>query len=492
MAMAIAAAFVIVRTLVFLRYEQLYFDSDQAIIGLMAKHLIEGRAFPLFFYGQAYMLGVEAWLAAPFFLVGGATVTVLRTSMLAWNLAFVVLLILGLERAGGLRPWVALVPALLFAAAPPSMARQLVQAQGGIIEPFVYVALLWFLRRRPAWFGVVLGIGFLNREFTLYAVPVLFLLEWSTHVLTARRVREWLLALVAFFAVWESVDALKRFADLGGPGTRGELLGGFSGSQVSNLLNRFNWQAGSVLERVARLGPDILGWLGGARQIETAFPVPDRRWLPWVLVLAGALATLRVVILLARGAPRTTGQSSPMGGIQDRISRSGFALYLLGVGIVATAVFVAGRPVLAGYARYVTLGLLAPVGLTAALLALEWRPRLRHLTVILVIAWTSTMLVDHTRVLMAYRRAPPPAPARQVADRLVAEGVKVAAAGYWQAYEITFLAHERVKVASTDFVRIQEYQRLAAEDPAAVVRISTAECPGGERVATFYLCKAGN
>jgi hypothetical protein len=492
MAMAIAAGLVIVRTLVFLRYEQLYFDSDQAIIGLMAKHLIEGRAFPLFFYGQAYMLGVEAWLAAPFFLVGGASVAALRTSMLTWNLGFVALLILGLERGAGLRPWVALVPALFFAAAPPSVARQLVQAQGGIIEPFVYVALLWFLRHRPAWFGVVLGIGFLNREFTLYAVPVLLLLEWSTGALTARRLREWLIALVAFFAIWESVEALKRFADLGGPGTRGELLGGFSGSQMGNLLNRFNWQGGALLERLERMGPDIVAWFGGARQVETSFPVPDSRWLVWVLTAGGALATLRVGILLLRGRRRAAGQSSPPDGIQDRIRRSGFALYLLGVGTVAAAAFIAGRPALTGYARYVTLGLLVPVGLTAVLLVLEWRPRLRYLTATLVIAWASTMMIDHARVLGTYLRTPPPDPDRQVADRLVAEGVHVAAAGYWQAYEITFLARERVKVASTDFVRIQEYQRLAASDPGAVVLISDVLCPGGERVATFYLCRAGD
>jgi hypothetical protein len=36
------------RSLVFIVYPQSFFDSDQAIVGLMAKHLIEGRAFPLF------------------------------------------------------------------------------------------------------------------------------------------------------------------------------------------------------------------------------------------------------------------------------------------------------------------------------------------------------------------------------------------------------------------------------------------------------------
>src|SRR5580765_3196574 len=69
-----AAAMVALRALPYLLYEQLAFDSDQAIVGLMAKHLVEGRAFPLFFYGQTYMLAVESWAAAPFFLIAGPTV----------------------------------------------------------------------------------------------------------------------------------------------------------------------------------------------------------------------------------------------------------------------------------------------------------------------------------------------------------------------------------------------------------------------------------
>ncbi len=43
---------VLLRGAVFVWWEQASFDSDQAVTGLMAKHLSEGLAFPLFFYGQ--------------------------------------------------------------------------------------------------------------------------------------------------------------------------------------------------------------------------------------------------------------------------------------------------------------------------------------------------------------------------------------------------------------------------------------------------------
>ena len=97
-AVAIAWALVIARSAVFLCYPQSFFDCDQAIVGLMAKHLVEGRAFPLFYYGQTYMLGVDAWVAAPFFLLAGPTVFALHASLVFTNLVIVTVLIVCLER----------------------------------------------------------------------------------------------------------------------------------------------------------------------------------------------------------------------------------------------------------------------------------------------------------------------------------------------------------------------------------------------------------
>lgn len=477
------------RALVYLLFEQISFDSDQAIVGLMAKHLTEGRAFPLFYYGQAYMLGVEAWAAVPFFLIVGPTVEALRLSLVAWNLLFAALLIVGLQRAGMGR-WTAVVPAMFFLVAPPSVSRHLIEAQGGVIEPFVYVALLWFLRDRPLWFGVVLAVGFLNREFTLYAVPVLLLLQLACGRLDGARLRGWLVTAVAFFAMWESVEALKAFADLRGPGTRGQLLGGFAGSQMANLFGRFHWQPEELLERLTGVGGDIAAWVAGARQFDSSLPIPDRAWL---LGLAG----LSVVLVLARllylvvGVDRTpplTGTSwAERAGLQ--IERAEFALYLLGVGVVAGAVFVAGKPFLAGYSRYAILALLLPVGAAAAILILEPERWVRGVVSAAVFAWATLAISDHGRVLVAFARNPPPNSAQQVVDELAAQNVDVAEAGYWQAYRLTFLARERVRVAANDFIRIDEYQVLAASRPTEGFRISETPCPEGLAVAGVYFCK---
>ena len=139
----------------------------------MAKHLIEGRAFPVFFYGQSYMLGVEAYLAAPVFLVAGVSVATLKFPLLLINLGVALMLLRTLEREVGLRPYVAMLPALFFAIPSPGVTAEILAPNGGNVAPFMYTALIWLTRNRPNWCGFFFGLGFLQREFTLYAMLAL-------------------------------------------------------------------------------------------------------------------------------------------------------------------------------------------------------------------------------------------------------------------------------------------------------------------------------
>jgi hypothetical protein len=487
--LAIAVALILLRTLAYLLFEQFGFDSDQAINGLMAKHLSEGRAFPLFFYGQTYMLAVESWVAVPFFWIGGPTVGALRSSLVAWNIAFAVMLIVGLHRDDKLGWAIAIVPALFFLAAPPSVADQLIDAQGGIIEPFVYVALLWFLRRRPIWFGSVLAVGFRNREFTIYAVPVLLALELATGQLTRARLRDWLIAMVMFFAVWESISALMPYADLAGPGTSGQLLGGFSGSQVDNLVNRFNGRPAEMIERVTRLVPALFVWFVGGGQVETRFPIGDHRWLAWLAAAIALAIALRLVWLVTPRRDAWRDRRALADALRAPLVRAPFAWYILGVGTVAVATFIAAKPFLTGYSRYAILGLLVPIGFTAAALALEPRRVVRGTLTALVTAWAVLAVADNVRLVTINMRQPPPNPIRTLTDGLIARRVPVASAGYWEAYIATFVAQERVRVASTDFVRIEEYQNLLAEHAHDARVLEHRPCPGGDRIDRWYVCR---
>ncbi len=75
------------------------FNADEAILALMARHILQG-ARPLFFYGQAYMGALDAYLVAASFAVFGQTIFAARlvqallavsvvatTYALAWRLS---------------------------------------------------------------------------------------------------------------------------------------------------------------------------------------------------------------------------------------------------------------------------------------------------------------------------------------------------------------------------------------------------------------------
>jgi hypothetical protein len=72
---------------------QTHLHSDEAIIGLMAKHILEGRYFPFYMYGQPYNAGAawEAYLAAIAFSFFGVGVTSLKSCIVVLSLLCVFL-----------------------------------------------------------------------------------------------------------------------------------------------------------------------------------------------------------------------------------------------------------------------------------------------------------------------------------------------------------------------------------------------------------------
>ena len=174
---AVLAVLVLLRSVVPIIYEGYYFDSDQAIIGLMAKRLSAFQGFPLFYDGLNYILGVESWIIAPFFWLAGPTDAVMRVPLTALNIVVAVWLVTALGRRIGVRPVVAAAGALPFVVPAPVAAGQLLETAGACVEPFLYVLLLWRLKQRPFAFGAVLAVAFLHREFTIFAIPALVFVE---------------------------------------------------------------------------------------------------------------------------------------------------------------------------------------------------------------------------------------------------------------------------------------------------------------------------
>ena len=57
---------------------QVPFNADEAVVALMARHIIMAGERPVFFYGQAYMGSLDAYLVAAGFLIFGQQVWVIR------------------------------------------------------------------------------------------------------------------------------------------------------------------------------------------------------------------------------------------------------------------------------------------------------------------------------------------------------------------------------------------------------------------------------
>src|SRR5258707_12694810 len=54
------------------------FHSDEAIVGLMARHINQGLPIPVFFYGQSYMGSLDPVLVSVAFRIMGESVLTIR------------------------------------------------------------------------------------------------------------------------------------------------------------------------------------------------------------------------------------------------------------------------------------------------------------------------------------------------------------------------------------------------------------------------------
>jgi hypothetical protein len=443
------------RCWVFVAYSRAHFDSDQAVIGLMAKDLASGRALAFFTYGRTYMLAVSAWLCAPLFAWFGASVTLLKLPLVAMNLGIVAMLWVGLRREGAPPSSVAL-SILPFAVPSVVVSSRLVEQGGGNIEPFVFLLVGFLLRAHPLWLGLNFGVACLNREFALIGLVALLLMDGvqgklrercKAHALTG-----FVIVVVVIAGRWIArhygANYFGQSAMAGRPG-------------IANVVGVLTQQL-----------PVMIGGKATALQQFniTSTLTSGHRWLcflvaPWVLLVAALGSRLR------------------------RSELDGMSTYLMlvGGGQVAAYMLLSPAPNDPMLMRYTLLVLLGMVGLVAHAMR---RPALRAASVALVSILTLTQLRDHAALIHEYATRLPPDDRQVLADELLKRGVHYAVAGYWLAYHVSFLTDERVIVTSDGDQRIRRYRDAIAEHAGEVTTVSSEPCVGAERVASWYLCKA--
>jgi hypothetical protein len=477
LAAGVIAAVVLFRAAVFVFWERAHFDADQAITGLMGKHLAEGRALPLFWYGQSYMLAVESWMAAPLFIVLGVSVTALKLPLLAINVAIAVLLWALFVREARLSPLMALIPALFFALPAAGTAARLVEANGGNVEPFLYVLLIWVVRRRPVLCGLVLGLGFLHREFTLYGFLALLGVEAiSGELFTVGGALRRTGTLATAAGLWLVVQWTRRFSSAAGPGTS---LADVYGPQdnISALASRVCVDPHTLITGFHKLAAEHWTTLYGTLPLRLRdFGVVSAvnqgaPWMAWLL-LAIVLIALAGIVSHRRGAP------------------SEFCTFLVATGLLSACGYVVARcgAIDFYFMRYELLSMLGIAGLAARFLQVTHAPLLRGTWLALVAGWFIVTAVPHLQLYAEYLRHPPEDVRRTLIAELDKRQVRYAASSYWIAYAITFLTDERIIVKSEDLVRIREYQRIVDDHAAEAWRVERQPC-GEEIMPRIYLCK---
>jgi len=428
-------------------------NSDQAVIGLMGRHILAGE-FPVFFWGEPTSGTAESFLAAAVFAVFGASRYTLNLVPALLSLGFVwACWRLGREVAGERGGLIALA---LGACPPVLLTWNSVLARGNYVESLALGTLCLVLglrlaaaeptsvegRRLALSLGGVAGLAwYMSPQSVHYVLTVALYLLWRQRLRVLETLRLALPAfLVASLPFWlanvgsgfASFDEMRRYAALAGVSEGARQLAGY----LPVLVGAAGFS--DMPERLRFPAAPLLGPLAGAivaAGIGAGIAVGMRRRTPGVVLLA-LFPLVTLVVILLGGVPLSDD-----------------ARYLL-------PLYSAGLPLLAAGLAW----------------CWRWRP--------LAIAALSLVLVSnaygHGRFLVGELARFPGDRANDAAlfDFLRARGATHAfAPEYWLSYRLTFDAREEILVASPFWGRharaIAKYpeytERVRAHGPSAYV-----------------------
>ncbi len=187
------ATLAIAARLPFLITGKIPFDSDEAVEGLMARHVLNGE-LPAFFWGQAFKGVPEVYASAGAFALFGSSVTLLKGVTLAFFAMYVGLNFVLLDKTAS--RWMAVSASLLLIAAPPALVFWSLDASAEyILTMLLGTALLSIscraegreqkaerdkgsTSRRLFAAGLAVGIGlWVHQLFVVYLVPLAIVLR---------------------------------------------------------------------------------------------------------------------------------------------------------------------------------------------------------------------------------------------------------------------------------------------------------------------------
>jgi len=233
-------------------------DSDEAIVGLMGMHILQGQPAPVFYYGQDYMGSFEALTAALFFWLSDVGSVALKLVPTFFSLLLIVAAYALGERVRDRSAGI--LAALFTALGPAALILWSTKARGGFIE-LVLIGSLSFIaacaivdnpaKRGRLWviLGLLLGLGWwVNNQVVFYGIALFlfFLVFYLTERDVLGLLKHGLLGLISFFVggfpFWyENLTSEPRFRSLQW------LFQGNSGEDFKAHLQGFAEQALPIL-----------------------------------------------------------------------------------------------------------------------------------------------------------------------------------------------------------------------------------------------------
>jgi 4-amino-4-deoxy-L-arabinose transferase-like glycosyltransferase len=491
----------------FLLSGKIAFDSDEAVEGLMARHVLHGE-FPAFFWGQAFKGVPEVYAAAGVFAVAGPSVMALKSVTLAFFAAYVAVNFVLLDAIAD--RWLAVAASLLLIAAPPALVFWSLDASAEYILLMllgtVFLLLCARLEARRAegegqreeWLlaaiAFVIGVAlWVQQLFVFYLVPAAVVFVFASQQWKRRELGRHSAPAIVLGAVAAVYLALGIIAFL---------TGGFS-FQLGSMA--FGVRAP---QKMLRIGAAIAGLAAAWHLIANTSSVVFRRFASRAWPFAAGLLTGYSPVLLssilvepAHAPVRNANLRQLLGASPDIFGNvvpilSGFKIAtterlpipLVAVvpGVAALAAYVwSNRRRLGGFVRLhpatstvagdffplfvVFAPLLFLVG--GAYLDTQSYRYLIPLYAGLCVAWAggSLWLARRNRVIASllvsailaihawqqtvwYRKLAPDTRSVATIDCLHRGGIRGGYADYWTSYKLTFLSNEDIIIAPTDGV----------------------------------------
>ncbi len=141
-------------------------DPDECVVALMAKHMWQGKEFPLFFWGQQYGFSlIEELFILPFYTIMGVTAIAVKSAMLSLFIIGVVYLYKALIRINKAGSYLPLILTLLFITVP-AWTEWSMKARGGYLTAFTLSSILLYMlfnkegNSTPGWLfnGLLLAV----------------------------------------------------------------------------------------------------------------------------------------------------------------------------------------------------------------------------------------------------------------------------------------------------------------------------------------------